>query len=215
MSAATTIQPTTPVPFASAGVRRITVDEYEGIILSGAIRDPDRIELVDGYMVDKMGKSAEHGYSTRKMVDKLEPLLGPGWTWRSEQPVRIPEYDEPEPDVTIVRGSTDDYAHRIPDPEDVGLLAEVSLTTLDVDRGKKRTAYARVGIPVYWIVNLVDRQIEVYMRPTKGGRYRSRKDFLPGQEVSVVLGGRQLGRIAVNDILPPQPIKAKAGRNGK
>jgi Uma2 family endonuclease len=209
MSAIATI-PAPATPFASPGVRRITVDEYERIIRSGAIRDPDRVELVDGYMVDKTGKSAEHGYSTRKLIDKLGAFIGPGWTWRSEQPVRIPDYDEPEPDITIVRGSTDDYAHRIPGPGDVGLLIEVSLATLETDRGKKRSSYATDGVPVYWIVNLVDRQIEVYTRPVKAGRYRSQKNFLPGQQVPVVIGGRQLGQIAVDDILPPEP---KAGGN--
>jgi Uma2 family endonuclease len=209
-----TIAPTRPTSPAPPGTRRITVDEYERIIRSGAIRDPDRVELIDGYMVDKMGKSAEHGYSTRRLIDRLSPLTGPGWTWRSEQPVRIPAYDEPEPDITIVRGSTDDYAHRIPGPDDVGLLIEISLATLGTDRGLKLSAYARDGVPVYWIVNLVDRRIEVYTRPLKAGRYRSRKDFLPGQQVPVEIGGRQLGLIAVDDILPPEPAADRAGGNG-
>ena len=156
------MMPSGPVP---PRVRRITVDEYERIILSGALKNPDRIELVNGYMVDKMAKSPQHGYSTRKILDGLAPLIGPNWTWRSEQPVRIPDYDEPEPDVAVVRGTTEDYAYRVPGPEDVGLLVEVSLTTLDQDRGEKGAAYARVGIPVYWIINLAHRQVEVYTGP--------------------------------------------------
>jgi Uma2 family endonuclease len=95
--------------------------------------------------------------------------------WRQDQPVRISEFDEPEPDVAIVRSSDADYRHRIPMPEvaivrssdadyrhripmpeDVGLLVEVSETTLRRDRGAKRTAYAGAGVPVYWIVNLVE-----------------------------------------------------------
>jgi Uma2 family endonuclease len=84
----------------------------------------------------------------------------------------------------------------------VGLLVEVSWTTLRQDRGKKRTAYARAGVPVYWIVNLVDRQVEVYTRPTKAGRYRSRKAYTPGQQIPVAIAGQQLPPIAVDDILP-------------
>jgi Uma2 family endonuclease len=210
-----TIAPARPTPPVPPGTRRITVDEYERIIRSGAIRDPDRLELVDGYMVDKMGKSAEHGFSTRKLLDRLGPMIGSEWTWRSEQPVRIPAYDEPEPDITIVRGSTDDYALRIPGPVDVGLLIEISLTTLDTDRGLKRAAYARDGIPVYWIVNLVDRWVEVYTKPLKSGRYRSEGCFKPGQRVPVVIGGRRLGEIAVDEILPPVPAaESKAEDNG-
>jgi Uma2 family endonuclease len=201
MATVTTPRP----PSAPPGVRRITVDEYERIIRMGAIGEPERVELVDGYLVVKMAKSAEHGYATRKLVDGLGPVIGPGWTWRSEQPVRIPAYDEPEPEIAIVRGSTEDYAHRIPGPDDVGMLVEVSLTSLDDDRGVKLTACARDRIPVYWIVNLVERQVEVYTRPVKAGRYRSRKDYAPGELVPVTIDGQQLGQIAVNDILPPGP----------
>jgi Uma2 family endonuclease len=183
-------------------LHRITVDEYERIIASGSLEDPSRVELIDGYMVDKMGKNAEHSYATKESLKALDRRLPAGWTWRQEQPVRIPDFDEPEPDVAIVRGSDADYRHRIPTADDVALLVEVSETTLSQDRGKKRTAYARAGIPVYWIVNLVDRQVEVYTRPVKAGRYRSRKDYKPGQQVPVVIDGQQLPPIAVDDILP-------------
>ena len=91
---------------------------------------------------------------------------------------------------------------RLPTAADVALLVEVSESTLGQDRGKKRTAYARARIPVYWIVNLVARQVEVYTRPVKEGRYRSRKDYKPGQQVPVVIAGQQLPPIAVDDILP-------------
>jgi Uma2 family endonuclease len=200
-STTSTIPTTTATPFAPPGLRRITVDEYERIIRAGALNEPERVELIDGYMVDKMGKSAEHGYSTKRMIKALEALLPAGWTWRSEQPVRIPQYDEPEPDVTIVRGTDEDYEHRIPDPDDVVLLIEVSLTTLDRDRNEKLPAYARVGIPICWTVNLVDRQIEVYTGPGPDS-YGSRVDYKPGQTVPVVIDGQLLGQIAVDAIWP-------------
>ena len=116
--------------------------------------------------------------------------------------MRIPTFDEPEPDIAIVRGSDADYRRRIPTAVDVALLVEVSESTLSQDRGKKRTAYARAGISVYWIVNLVARQVEVYTRPVKAGRYRSRKDYKPGQQVPVEIDGQQLAPIPVNDIMP-------------
>jgi Uma2 family endonuclease len=195
---------TTPTLLAPPGLRRITVDEYERIIQAAALNDPDRVELIDGYLVDKMGKSAEHGYATKKTLMALEALLLDGWTWRSEQPVRIPNHDEPEPDVTIVRGTDEDYEHRLPGPNDVGLLIEVSLATLDRDRNEKLSAYARGGIRVYWIINLVDRQIEVYTEP--GPRaYGSRVDFQRGQAVPVVIDGQSLGQVAVDAILPSTP----------
>ena len=82
----------------------------------------------------------------------------------------------------------------------MGLLIEVSLTTLDRDRNEKLPAYATGGIPVYWIVNLVDRQIEVYTGPGPDG-YRSSQVFTPGQFVPVVIDGRQIGQLAVDEIL--------------
>jgi Uma2 family endonuclease len=159
------------------------------------------VELLDGYLVQKKSKSAEHGYGSKKLIKGLEALLPAGWTWRSEQPVRIPDFDEPEPDVTIVRGTDDDYAHRIPGPGDVGLLIEVSLTSLDRDRHEKLPAYSRGRIPVYWIINLADRQIEVYTSPGPAS-YASRVDFKPGQAVPVVIDGQEVGQIAVDAVLP-------------
>jgi Uma2 family endonuclease len=196
-----TSMPSMAAPFASPAVHRITVDEYERIIAAGALEDPGRVELIDGYMVDKMGKNAEHGYATKQTLKAFESRLPAGWTWRKEEPVRIPDYDEPEPDVAIVRGSDADHEHRIPTAADVALLVEVSGSTLGQDRGKKCTAYARSNIPVYWIVNLVDRQVEVYSRCETTG-YKSRKDYLPGQQVPLTIGGRKLPPIAVDDLLP-------------
>jgi Uma2 family endonuclease len=190
-----------PVPLASLTLCRLTVDEYERIGEAGAMNDPERVELIDGYMVTKMPKSPEHCYSTEKILGGLKGLLGAGWILRKEGPVRIPDFDEPEPDISVVRGSIEDYRHRHPGPSDVGLLAEVSLTTLDLDRGQKLSAYATAGILVYWIVNLVDNQIEVYTRPGPGA-YQSRADYKPGQAVPVVIDGRHVGDIAVDDILP-------------
>jgi Uma2 family endonuclease len=182
-------------------LHRITVDEYERIIAAGALDDPGRVELIDGYMVTKMAKNPVHSFATKEVLKALDGLLRPGWTSRKEEPVRIPTYDEPEPDVAIVRGSDADYRHRIPGVGDAVLLVEVSDSTLSQDRGKKLSAYARDGIPVYWIVNLVDRQVEVYSGPGPGG-YQLRVDFQPGQQVPVVIDGQQIGTVAVDDILP-------------
>jgi Uma2 family endonuclease len=202
-----TIAPTqpkisSPPPSRTPPLHRITVDEYEKIIASGALEDPSRVELIDGYMVDKMGKNAEHRWTTKEVLKALDSRLPARWTSQKEEPVRIPAYDEPEPDIAIIRGSDADYRRRIPTAADVALLVEVSDTTLRQDRGKKRTAYAKDRIPVYWIVNLVARQVEVYTRPVKEGRYRSRKDYKPGQQVPVVIAGQQLLPIAVDDIMP-------------
>jgi Uma2 family endonuclease len=201
MSAITPTPPLVSLPpsLGPWAPRRFTVDEYERIIASGSLNEPKKVELIDGYMVTKMGKSAEHGFSVKEVQKALAQTLPPGWTWRQEQPVRIPAYDEPEPDIAIVRGSDADYRHRVPEPADVGLLVELSATSVYADR-IQGNVYGRSAIPVYWIVNLVDRQVEVYTDPGPTG-YASRSDFTSGQQVTVLIDGRQVGQIAVDDIL--------------
>jgi Uma2 family endonuclease len=201
MSTIAPAQPmTSAVHLALSDLYRINVREYERIVAAGAL-DDERLELIDGYMVKKMPKNPPHSWSTRRILDLVAGFLPPGWLWRLEQPVRIPDYDEPEPDLAVVRGSLDDYKHRTPVPADVALLIEVSETTLDRDQGEKLTAYAQGNIPVYWIVNLIDGHVEVYTGPGPAG-YRSRQDFKPGQTVPVIIDGHEVGRIAVAEILP-------------
>jgi Uma2 family endonuclease len=177
---------------------RMTVDEYERI---GGMLDDDRVELIDGYLVKKMSKDPPHIWTVQTIYSFLAGMLPSGWTWRKEDPVRIPDFDEPEPDVVVLRGSNDDFKVRLPGPRDVALVIEASETTLDRDQGPKLSAYARACIPVYWIVNLVDNQVEVYSNPSPDG-YKSRQDFKPGQDVPVVIDGAEVGRIAVAAILP-------------
>ncbi len=207
MSTATTTRPTVSSP----SPRRISVDEYERIIEAGALEDPSRVELIDGYMVDKMGKNAAHRWTTKEVLKALDSRLPPGWTSQKEEPVRIPEYDEPEPDVAIIRGSDADYEFRLPVAADVALLVEVSESTLSQDRGKKLSAFAKGRIPVYWIVNLVNRQVEVFSRPGKNG-YRSHKIFASGEQVPVTIGGRKLPPIAVDSLLPRRKATEGKGR---
>ncbi len=197
MSAIILTPPTLPLaPWVPPAFYRMTVNEYERVV-DGL--DDSRVELIDGYLVKKMGKNPPHVWSVKKVFEALDKMLPTGWTWQLESPIRIPNFDEPEPDLAILRGSDDDYEARMPGPGDVGLVVEVSHTTLDRDQGLKLTAYAKGGIPVYWIVNLV----EVYTNPGPAG-YASRQDFFPGQDVSVVIAGVEIGRIAVADILPRQ-----------
>ena len=155
--------PIAPAPIASPMVYRISVDEYERMV---GLLDDDRVELIDGYLVRKMGKNPPHSWVTRELLDRLDQMLPSGWMWRQEQPVRIPEHDEPEPAIAIVRGANDDYKHRTPEPADIALLVEISDTTYDRDRGQKWIAYSEGGIAVYWIVNRARGRVEVYTDPS-------------------------------------------------
>jgi Uma2 family endonuclease len=181
-------------------IYRLTVEEYERLVGTGVLDDP-RIELIDGFLVKKLGKNPPHIWVAGTIIDLLATLLPQGWSWRKEDPVRIPPFDEPEPDVAVVRGSRDDYRNRIPEPGDIALVVEIAETTLDRDQGIKLDAYAHGRIPVYWIVNLVHRRVEVYSEPESDG-YRSRQEFTIGQDVPLVIDGVEVGIIAVAAILP-------------
>ncbi len=116
---------------------------------------------------------------------------------------------EPEPDAKVVKGDPRQYLKRKPGPNKVPLAIEVSDKSLPRDRGVKKRTYAASRIPTYWIINLVDRCVEVYTEPT--GRateqnpnpdYRSVQRFGPDDTLVVILGGREVGRITVKEILP-------------
>lgn len=139
------------------------------------------------------------------MTGQLEALLGeriaPGWHVRNQAPVTLSE-SEPEPDLTVVRGSRGDYRTRHPGAQDVALVIEVPDTTLATDRLKART-YAAAGIAEYWIVNLADRCVEVHRNPKVGeASYGTRETIRESQALSVVGGADSSLPIPVIDILP-------------
>ena len=100
----------------------------------------------------------------------------------------------------VVRGRARDYANRHPRPEDTSLVVEVSESSLRRDSGPKRLLYAGAGIPHYWIANLVDQRIECFSAPSNGN-YTVRRDYRPGDEVPLILDGREIGKIAVDQLL--------------
>ena len=141
---------------------------------AGVLKDR-RVELINGWLVRKMTTKPPHVVAVDAAREAIAGLLPKGWWLREEKPVRIPDFDEPEPDVSVVRGSRQDYRTRHPGPGDIEFLVEVSDTSLSWDRGEKLLAYARAGVPIYWILNLVDRQLEIYSDPTPTG-YQARQD---------------------------------------
>jgi Uma2 family endonuclease len=182
-------------------VVRISVDRYEQMIGSGVLGEDDPIELLNGVMVWKMPKDPMHSTVSRRCARMIERLLPVGWHVRKEEPVRIPDYDEPEPGIAVVRGEDDLYEKRHPGPGDVALIIEVAESSLLRDWGEKRAIYARAGIPGYWIINLIDRQLESHSRPT-GGAYPPPTVLGLADSVELIIEGHVAGRIAVADVLP-------------
>jgi Uma2 family endonuclease len=134
----------------------------------------------------------------------LAELALPGRYVESQEPLTTAD-SEPEPDVMIVRGTETDYLVNHPGPEQVALVVEVSDATLNRDRTLKKQLYAAAAIPVYWVVNLLDNQVEVYSQPFVGAAgpdYRQRQTYGPSEAVSVWVGAELIGELAVAQIFP-------------
>ena len=183
---------------------RLSVEQYHEAARLDILTTNDRAELLEGWLVAKMTKKPPHTIAKGLVQDELIRLAPAGWYVAMEEPVSTVE-SEPEPDAMIVRGRRRDYQDRQPGPSDVPLVVEVADSTLRDDRRAKRRIYARAGIATYWIVNLIDGQVEVHTEPTGPGdspTYGRREVFGPDAEIPVVLDGHEVGRVAVREILP-------------
>jgi Uma2 family endonuclease len=184
--------------------RPFTVDEYHRMLRNGIIREGEPYELVEGRIIEKMSRNPPHDLVLGLTEDEVSRMLPAGWFRRGQSAVTTGD-SEPEPDIAIVRGKRRDFADRHPGPGNVGLMIEVSETSLYQDRTEKQRIYARALVPIYWIVNIPEAQVEVYTEPTGDcaePRYRQRRDFHRGETLPLVLDGAEVGRIAVNDLLP-------------
>ncbi len=131
-------------------------------------------------------------------------MIPPGWRLRCQLTVALPD-SQPEPDFAVARGDVRTYLTRHPTPADVGLVIEVADSSLLRDRQEKTRIYARAGIPVYWIINLVDRGVEVYTQPsgpTTAPAYGASRTYQPGQDAPLVLDGKVAASVPAADRLP-------------
>jgi Uma2 family endonuclease len=183
---------------------RLSVDQYHRMIDAGILNEDDPVELLQGLLVTKMPKKPLHSVATDDLREQLGDLLPAGWCVRAQDPITTSD-SEPEPDIVVARGKRRDYRDRHPGPKDIGMLAEVSDKTLRYDRTIKKGVYAAARIPIYWIVNLPEKQVEVYTGPSGPGKapdYAKRRVYGIHESVPVVLRGKKLGQIAVKDMIP-------------
>lgn len=184
---------------------RISVARYHQMIKTGILTDDDPVELLEGMLVQKMPKNPAHTFITGLLLDNLPRVIPAGWHLNFQKPVTTSN-SEPEPDVAVVRGTRFDYRDRHAGPADTALIMEVADATLRRDRGLKKQLYARAGVPVYWIINLIKLQIEVYTEPDQQSTppdYRQRRIYRGADLVPVIISGTEVGQILVHDILPP------------
>jgi Uma2 family endonuclease len=184
---------------------RLSLEEYHRLAEAGVLSDT-RVELIEGLLVKKMTKHTPPIIATVLVDEVLQRLKPEGWFVTMGNPITLAESaSEPEPDAKLVRGSPRDYAGRRITPADVGLAIEVSDSSLRDDQVMKKALYARSSVPVYWIVNIPDRRVEVYTEPTgpdSSPDYCRRDDYPSGADIPLVLDGVEVARIAVADLLP-------------
>jgi len=178
----------------------LAVEAYLGMVRAGDFTGADRVELLAGVLVDKMGKNPPHVLSTKRTCKALARVLPPGWSVAKEDPIRLAD-SVPEPDIAVLRGGDEDYADRLPGPADVGLIVEVADTTLNEDQTTKKAIYARAGIPAYWIANVSASCLIAFSEPL-GSEYLVRRVYGSEDHVPLILDGREVARIAVKDLLP-------------
>lgn len=183
---------------------RLSVDQYHAMIAGGILTDDDPVELLQGWLVVKMPKNPAHSLSTRLIRAALEQIIPDGWYVDSQEPITTMD-SEPEPDVMVVRGQPRDYASQHPTARDIALIIEVADTTLRRDRTLKKSICASAGIPVFWIINLPERLIEVYADPVtfdEDSDYRDCKKYSGTEQISVIIEDQDFGKVSVEAILP-------------
>jgi Uma2 family endonuclease len=189
------VQPTIP-----PRLYRLSVEQYDELARLGVLGKSDRVELIEGLLVEKMTKNHRHVITTLLIHRAFDRALPEGWFVATEIPVVLAR-SEPEPDVVIVRGCIEDIFGRKPLPADVALVVEVSDSSYAEDRDRCGY-YAESLLPIYWIANIRDGRIEVYSGP-QGRVYQTRIDYGCDDLVPLVLDGTEVARLAVRDLLSP------------
>ena len=182
--------------------RRWTRREYGRLIDLGILHEDEGVELLEGRLVVAEPQNTPHARAIELASGSLRSAFGVGWRVRVQLPLALGRASEPEPDVAIVRGHPRDPQDDHPATAD--LVVEIADASLRLDRRVKARVYARAAISDYWIVNLVDRRVEVYRDPVgvgrRAARYRS-VSVVPADERVVPLA-EPFVSLAVADLLP-------------
>jgi Uma2 family endonuclease len=159
----------------------ITVDEYERMGQAGVFRPDARLELLEGEIYEMSPLGSPHAACVDLLVALLNEWAQRRFIVRGQNPVRLDDFTEPQPDIALVRRRDDFYRQAQPTPADVLLVIEVADTTVESDRRYKIPLYAKAGIPEAWLVNLPEESIELYAEPADGA-YQVTRDFKRGEE---------------------------------
>lgn len=180
-------------------LRRFTVDEYYAMAEAGILTEDDRVELIDGVIIEMPPLGSRHIGGVNGFTRELSATVGRRAVVQVHSSVRLDDGTEPLPDLALLRERADLYSSSVAGPEEVLLLIEVSDSSVEYDRNEKLPRYARAGIPEVWLAILPERAIEVHTEPA-GGRYTQMRTFRPGDTISP--GCFPDIALSVGDVLP-------------
>lgn len=181
------LENTVSKPQTTNGVkpRLITVAEYDQMIEAGIYTENDRIELLNGKIIELMPTGPKHAYFNEKIADILKEKLDKDADVRSQNPVILDDFSEPEPDIVLAKPPREKYIENHPTPADILLVMEISDTTLIYDREAKARAYSRNGIRQYLLLNLQNETIEDSREPSEDG-YQFKQTLRKGDSFNLV-----------------------------
>ena len=199
LAAAAVAPPESPRPAREK--RKFTVAEYYRMAEVGILHHTERVELLDGEIIVMAPIGIPHATGVRRMERVLHQALGAAAAISVQNPIRLDDHSEPEPDIALLRFREDDYATAHPGPADILVVMEVSDSTLDFDREVKSKRYAAAGIPEMWVMNLPGDCLDRLDQPGPAG-YARHTVFRRGEKISpAALPDLEL---AVADLLPPR-----------
>ena len=204
------IELTTPVPITNGNLisqspklRPITVKQYDSMIKNGIFDENDKIELLNGVIIEKMSKGTKHATLNDIIATNFIYQLGRQAVIRNQNPIWLDDFSEPEPDIVLVETPVTKYFENHPTPNEIYLILEISDTTLSYDRNDKCLAYSKAGIRQYLLLNVQDRTIEDYREPSADG-YQSKQTFRAGQTFNLVAFPEHTFK--VEDFLPIEKV---------
>ena len=161
---------------------KLTLAQYRAMGERGILPPGERVELIDGEIIRMAPIGPPHTGVLNQLNDRLVTLCKGKAVISAQHPVEVDDYNEPQPDLGLLRWRDNYYIDRHPTPADVLLLIEISDSSLRYDRSVKRALYARAGVPRYWIVDIVDRSVIVFGIPGPDG-YRSEQRYSEGERL--------------------------------
>lgn len=184
-------------------LRQITVAEYDLMIESGVFDEDDRIELLNGVIVEKMPKGKKHATLNDIIATHLVQQIGEKVCVKNQNPIRLDEFSEPEPDIVLAKLPFERYFKDHPTPDEIFLILEIADSTLGYDRNTKSAAYSRAGIQQYLILNVQEKTLEDYREPSADG-FQSKQTYRTGQNFNLVAFPEV--SLKVSDFLPSEEI---------